>query len=468
MSRIRLAVAEAMVVALAMRYPPAYPEIVRALPAERQTTSAIVVALRWSAVVLLVACGPPVGITSTEESSTASETQPPIDNATCSDGVVASHEPCDDANDIPGDGCNPGCLLSGVEMDFTLWGVDWTPTSIAIDSAEMVWIAGYSGNGSFLATVDEQRGVLSQVTLDNVDAARMTFTPGGQIVVAGTRDGRTYVERRTRGGTLQWSTTSDDAFDIYDISVTHDRILLTGASWPHDAAKQDVHVVVFDGDGERLWSAGYNGPYDGTQLGREIMADGAGDVYVVGVDRATRAFDDAAGGANDTDVWLRKYSAAGEMLWTQHHDGLAGDIDEPLGAALSPDGDVLVVGYETKVDDAMRTLELTTRVAPNGAPWWTVTRDRGASVSSLVRCAAFSDNGDAVIAGTITGVSGNRYFVSRIDPAGTPLWELEHPTSGNDVGPFDIAIAPETGDVVVLGYDEDEFGGVMWVWRTSA
>lgn len=404
---------------------------------------------------------------SSDDTGTSSGAPPQIDHVTCSDGVLGQSEPCDDANDIPGDGCNPGCFPSGVELDFSIWLIDWTPTALALDSAEMAWISGFDSFDSMVMTYDRALGFAPNVELLDVEQARVAFAPGGQLIVAGQRDGETYLERRTRGGTVLWTRTHPGAFDVGDLFVDDDRIALTGSTWPHAAASYDVHVAVFDRDGEALWNAGYNGPFDGTQAGREIVADEAGDIYVVGVDKAARGLDGTQAGARDTDVWLRKYDSVGEMLWTQHHDGLAGDVDEPFGAAISTDGDVLVVGFET-TNDGARVIELTARFAPNGAPWWIATHDRGGADSSVVRCAAFAGNGDAAIAGTIAGAEGRSYFVARIDASGATLWERQRDALGDDVGPFDIAIAEGSGDVVVVGFDRDrDYEPLTWVWRTS-
>lgn len=423
------------------------------------TRAACVGALVW-----LVGCGPPVGGAGDSGTSTG---PPPPDDATCSDAVLQRNEPCDDANDAFGDGCNPGCVPSGSERGYSVWYIDWTPTSLALDSAGEAWIAGHSFGDSVVMHFDPTFGITPRVELPDVDGARVAFASDGQLVIVGNANSEIHLERRTRGGTMLWSRTSPEPFDIGDVFVTDDRILLTGSIWRHPAAGYDVHVAAFDREGTPLWTADYNSPFDGVQIGREVVADAAGDVYVVALDEAARGFDGTDAGAMDTDVWLRKYSAAGEMLWTQRHDGLAGHVDEPFGAAITAAGDVLVVGLETTTDGG-RTIDLVASFAPNGAPWWVTTHDRGADVTSLVRTVAHAGNGDAVVAGLFIDGEGGHDFVARLDASGALLWERHRDAIAESPGAFDIAVDDDTGDVVVLGFqrDEDDLPWT-WIWRLT-
>jgi cysteine-rich repeat protein len=407
----------------------------------------------------LVACGPPLGADG--ESSSTTELAAP-DAATCSDAIVQRNEPCDDANDLFGDGCNPGCVESGAEVGFSIWYIEWTPRSLAIDSAGAPWISGHEFGDSVVMRFDANLGIVPAVELPDVDGARIAFASDGQLVIAGNEDSKIHLERRTRGGTQLWSHTMGDPFDIGDVFVSDDRILLSGSIWRDPASGYDAHVAVFDRDGVALWSADYNGPFDGTQIAREVVADAAGDVYVVGLDAASHGFDDTEAGAHDTDVWLRKYSAAGDVVWTQRHDGLAGHDDEAMGAAITPAGDVLVVGLET-TSDGWRTIDLAASFAPNGAPWWIARRDRGPEVTSVVRAVAHAGNGDAFVAGAFIDDDGAHDFVARLDATGAVSWERSRAAIGEGGGAFDVAIDDGSGDVVVLGFDRDA-DGVPWTW----
>ena len=69
------------------------------------------------------------------------------------------------------------------------------------------------------------------------------------------------------------------------------------------------------------------------------MAIDAGDNVIVA------GFDSQAD--QSTDVRLRKYSAAGNLLWTNAYDGALSSNDAANAVAIDASGAILVAGFET-------------------------------------------------------------------------------------------------------------------------
>ncbi|HXU84048.1 MAG TPA: hypothetical protein VN914_21785 [Polyangia bacterium] len=132
----------------------------------------------------------------------------------------------------------------------------------------------------------------------------------------------------------------------------------------------------------------------------------------------------------DLDVWVRKYDAAGNELWTRTYDSAPGDgLGDDQGYAVAVDGSgaVVVTGV------AHRKLWLR-RYDPSGTESWTVTGETGAG-----RGLAIDESGNVVVAGESIGLR-------KYDGQGTEI--LRKPTPGLDAAA--LALAPD-GSIAIVG-----------------
>lgn len=93
----------------------------------------------------------------------------------------------------------------------------------------------------------------------------------------------------------------------------------------------DVLVLEYGPQGDLLWSAGYDGAAGGFDVGLDVVADPAGNVYVVAL---------TAGDGTDWDFVTLKYDAAGTELWVRTFDGPLSAEERPVGVAVDADGNV--------------------------------------------------------------------------------------------------------------------------------
>ena len=238
-----------------------------------------------------------------ESSSAGSEstTGTPSD---CGDGERTGLEQCDDANDTPGDGCEPGCLLP---------------------SGESVWTVGVDGG-------------------DDDVAADVAVRPDGSIVVVGQRGDDSWIGVYGPDGTEL----SSDAIDLGDRDrlsavALHDGGMIVGGSatvGTGDTANSDALVVALDDALATVWQDRFDGGLDDSV---EDVALSGEDLVAVGSSETT---------ATRADAWMRRYDGAGTEVWTDTEDGPASFADNAFGVAWTPGGGMIVVGMlASNVDD---------------------------------------------------------------------------------------------------------------------
>ena len=144
-----------------------------------------------------------------------------------------------------------------------------------------------------------------------------------------------WVTRYDTNGTLDW--TEQLPWLPAGIALDADEnLLLTGFV---DGGTLDIIVNKYDPAFTEMWSRTINGPSAGGDFGHDLVADDAGNVYVVG----TIAVAD-----QQDDLYVHKFDVDGEDQWAHSHNNDEADLGEYAGGiAVDPDGSVYVVGEET-------------------------------------------------------------------------------------------------------------------------
>ena len=150
----------------------------------------------------------------------------------------------------------------------------------------------------------------------------------------------------------------------------------------------------------------------GTSQSLDILVDGSGNLYDLGTFNGTTNFDptrsdESATAVGQSDIYLRKLDANGNLLWVETY-GSTGH-DTPTKMATDANGNIVVVG------SFVNTINFT----------------NSASVNS------------------ITSNGNNDAFAMKVDENGTVLWANTYGGSENDFA-FDVAI-DEDGNVAVAG-----------------
>ncbi|MBL8943809.1 MAG: hypothetical protein JNK45_11710 [Myxococcales bacterium] len=228
------------------------------------------------------------------------------------------------------------------------------------------------------------------------------------------------------------------------------------------------HVTV-QGEGANLWIRRFSsaGEIDWTWVkdggamldeeGWSILVDGNDDFVVAGYVHTPD---------EDADGWLGKIGKDGLLVWDEDVDGGVALVDQIRGIAFAPDGDIVALGYATP--DLTTDTELWfQRRSPDGATVrWTQLRaglpdgkpDRGHGIFAL--------EDDFIGVGYRQDADDRQhYWLSRFDGDGNDVWS----EAGDPAGPEGVWTAVRglgNGDLVLVGWREAVAGDMdLWLQR---
>lgn len=241
-------------------------------------------------------------------------------------------------------------------------------------------------------------------------------------------------------------------------------VYLAGDFWGNDCTGSDIGLVVYDTDGNELWTARYDGPlhgYDGT-YGIAVDADGA--AYIAGISDSVGGFEatlaklDSNGvvwaqrfggsagyhygfgvaldaqknaymcgaymtGGGEYELYVLKVTAAGSLAWVGTHRTEWFAEDWGNDVKIGPDGNVYVVGNQwngfNAGDDAV-ALKFDT----NGNELWYQVYNGPASGPDANFAVSFDSNGNVYTTGYTLGTAHSA--------DGLLIKYLEAPCTGNE------------------------------------
>jgi len=383
---------------------------------------------------------------------------------TCGDGFaqIVNSELCDDGDGMEGDECNADCTTAGL----------WTATyngpadnvdeihGVACDSAGNVIVAGESfvtnqGDDVWLRKYGPDGTVAWTQTFHGVtsDTAWAVAVAGDDdILVGGSTftldDGRdAWVRRYSSGGATEWTQTfnggANDDDEVLGIAIDPAGNVLVAGYTTTGAAQRDIWVRKYSAVGATLWTRTAAGTGGQNDEGHAVATDGAGNVLVTGY---------VWGGATQRDVWIRKYDAAGNELWTRTHDGPDSANDEGNGIAADSAGNVIAVGFQTD-PDLGRDVWIR-KYDADGNELWTSTYNAPQDGSDSAHGVAVDGDDAIVVAGSIfRGAQSDNVWVRKHDADGNELWTSTYNSDGfGSDGANAVAVDPD-GNVAAAGFE---------------
>jgi len=336
------------------------------------------------------------------------------EEASCGDGVVDSAETCDDGDEIDGDECNNACSE----------GVLWTRS-----------YAGPNGGNDF--------------------ALGIAIDAEGQPVVVGGSEGRALVRRYSAQGDLLWSQGESVVGAAVAAAIDVDGTIVVSGVLV-EVSETDVWVRKYDSDGDVLWTRTHGGAASGDDNGQGVAIDEEGNIIVVGGEGIAQ---------NDSAVWVRKYNAMGDEIWTRTYDGSGGGEDEGRGVAVLPGGDIVVVGYEALVDADGDGDGWVRKYDADGAVLWTRTYDGSASGDDEANAASGDGNGGVLVLGS-EAVMGTQSvaWIRKYSAEGAAVWtENYRPEDTWVTRSYGVAVDSQ-GDIFACGYHAPtEAESAVWI-----
>ena len=213
--------------------------------------------------------------------------------------------------------------------------------SVTTDALGNLYIAGEM-HGAFDA--DPGPGVHTVGEMGSFDAFVAKYGPDGTLLwahtIGGPGDDRAYdAVTRPDGGVC---VTGYFAGSI-DLDPGTDSLIVSApGQW------SDAFLVCYDAHGDLLWGTAMGGV--GTDIGRGLALDTAGNVAITGRFARTAYFPHAlgvdsvvcAGPPGDADLFLAKYDGSGALLWVKSVGGPEENM--PRGVATDREGNILVTG----------------------------------------------------------------------------------------------------------------------------
>lgn len=280
-------------------------------------------------------------------------------------------------------------------------------------------------------------GVPAQQLAAIGDPADQPSVESGEPVapVAGCAPGARCTWERTYGGRRE-----DKAYAV--AALADDGLAVVGHSRSF-SGHYDGWFLGLDRSGEERWQRVLGGR-ESEQAYGVVPAPGGG-VVIVGQTRSR--------GHGESDLWLVRLDAAGEVVWDRTIGGPANDRGRAIAAL--PDGDVAIAGFATVQPDNGRDLYVA-RVDAEGGIVWQDTRP-GPADDGAVDVAAAPDGG-LLVTGyrRMPGPRGYDLQVLRYDAEGAVAWERLV-----DIGIFDsgTSVVPlADGGAAVAGVFETAAG----------
>jgi hypothetical protein len=252
-----------------------------------------------------------------------------------------------------------------------------------------------------------------------------------------------------------------------------------GGGPQYDRGGNDIFIAKYSSAGSWVWSKTIGG--SGYDQGNAIAADGSGNVFATGYIGAAAGGVDFGGGplvsAGLYDVFLAKYSAAGQYLWAKRFGGTGNDT----GLAVSTDsaGNVIIAGtFEGTVDFGGGALSsaglrdiFVAKYSATGQHLWS--KRFGSSGDEVGYGVAVDSAGDVVLSGkfqnsvsfggtTLTSAGGDDIFLAKLSGAtGAHVWSKRFGSTSGDVS---LGVDVDgSGNVVMTGYftGSVNFGGTV-------
>ncbi len=333
---------------------------------------------------------------------------------------------------------------------------------VSVDAASM-WSRTYGGTG-------------------NEEAYSLVETSDGGYALAGYTTsfcvgGNFWLVKTDAVGNMEWSrafggTSSDSAYSL--VATSDGGYAIAGYTNSFGAGGGDFYLVKTDVGGNMEWNKTYGGA--GTEIAYSLVATSDGGYAIAGTWNLSKIPVLEGWNVEQSDFWLVKTDAFGNMQWNQTYGGAAPEIAYSLVA--TSDGGYAIAGTGNYVSYVGGNFWLV-KTDANGNMEWNQTY--GGSIdgtfyfaSSLV---ATSDGGYAITGYTNSfeeGAGGNFWFV-KTDAFGNMQWNQTYvnPSAGTfffSIDPVSSLVETTGGGYVIAGSTGsfDTGNSDFWLVKTTA
>jgi hypothetical protein len=182
-------------------------------------------------------------------------------------------------------------------------------------------------------------------------------------------------------------------------------------------------ILRTDIDGTEIWQTTYNIP-NASEFGNSIIEDQDGNLVITG---------ETNSGEGGRDVFVMKFNAKGDTLWSQPVIFGDGDDDRGFDIINTSDGGYLVVGsYSILGEEDFYAIKLDI----DGNEEWQ--RNWGTDSKDVLRAVVQTPEGDYIVTGSTGENDESDIYVARLAPDGDILWTNIFGLAGENDVAYDI------------------------------
>jgi hypothetical protein len=303
------------------------------------------------------------------------------------------------------------------------------------------------GNLQWIKTIGGKKGEVGSSLIQTSDGG---YAIAGLTQSFGAGETDVYVVKLDANGNLQWTKTiGGPNFDVGNslIQTSDGGYAIAGSTKSFGAGDEDVYVVKLDANGNLQWTKTIGGKYaDG---GNSLIQTSDGGYAIAG---STESF-----GAGNGDVYVVKLDVHGNLQWTKTIGGPASETGFSL--IQTSDGGYIIAGFTSSFGAGETDIYLV-KLDANGNLQWTKTiggkkEDVGFSLIQT------SDGGYAIAGGTSSFGAGKwDVYVVKLGANGNLQWTK---TIGakNEIFSISSLIQTSDGGYAIAGFTES-FGAGEW------
>jgi hypothetical protein len=339
------------------------------------------------------------------------------------------------------------------------------------------YVSKYDAAGNMLWTkqlgtsgYDESSGV----SADGMGNVYISGYTGGSL--GGTHEGEAdaFVSKYDAAGDLQWTQQLGTYETEFANAVSADdlgNVYISGSTWGSlggpNGGNTDVFVGKYDAAGDLQWTQQLGTSH--ADIADAVSADGLGNVYVSGVTRGSLGAPNFGG----DDAFVSKYNAAGNLQWTRQL-GTSND-DRSLGISADGLGNVYISGHTSASlggPSAGSADAFVAKYDPAGNLEWT--KQLGTPEVDFGIGVSADGQGNVYVSGFTDGslgepnmMVGRDAFVAKYDSASNFQWAAQFGVPLASVTSEDVS-ADGLGNLYVSGFAEGVGGANAFVAKYDA
>lgn len=233
-------------------------------------------------------------------------------------------------------------------------------------------------------------------------------------------------------------------------------------------SSQDIIVIKYDNNGQKLWEKIWDGPVNDEDWGRFIKVNNAGEIIVVGMTENYY-------GNFNKDIIILKYDALGNLIWESIYQG-DNDNDNPTDLEIDQFDNIYIVGDTEEGPNSNRDYT-TFKYNTAGTLLWASFYNGTLNSVDYANGVAVSSTGDVYVTGVSRESGGSTidFTTVKYNANGVEQWANKYNGADNDwdhgkdvmVDPFDNVYATGycesggTNNTTTLKYNPIN-GNLIW------